>query len=261
MSLIEWVELLVREIERVAPNIEPQMLCLDIDGTITIDRRSFILDLDLAHALRELYSLGIKIVFASGNSLPVVKALARYLGVYTAVIAENGCIADYNDNVISLATRSAKEVLDEFKDVVDGLIESWQNPYRRFDVTFIGPREELEKRYTTIKDIIESRYPYLRVVFTGYGIHIAPRECSKGLALKKLAEIMGIDLANVVAVGDSVADRDMIEIVGLGVAVGDADEELKRVAKIVLPGRASQSTLLLVKALQRIVLSRSRGYK
>ena len=47
----------------------------------------------------------------------------------------------------------------------------------------------------------------------------------------------------------SVTDIDMIKAVGIGVATGDADEELKKEAAIVLPFKASESTKFFLKNL------------
>jgi hydroxymethylpyrimidine pyrophosphatase-like HAD family hydrolase len=45
----------------------------------------------------------------------------------------------------------------------------------------------------------------------------------------KLFEIEGIKKENVVAFGDGWNDLEMLQIVGEGVAMGNADEELKKI--------------------------------
>ena len=54
--------------------------------------------------------------------------------------------------------------------------------------------------------------------------------CSKGVAVKFLAKYYGVSLNEVIAVGDSTNDIDLISGAWHGVAVGDGREELKAVA-------------------------------
>lgn len=56
---------------------------------------------------------------------------------------------------------------------------------------------------------------------------------SKGTALIKMGEILGIKREDIMACGDGMNDYIMLQEVGLGVAMGNADERLKAVADYV----------------------------
>lgn len=56
---------------------------------------------------------------------------------------------------------------------------------------------------------------------------------SKASALKQLVNEWGIPLEKVVAFGDEVNDIDMLKAAGLGIAMGNADPEVKRYADCV----------------------------
>lgn len=56
---------------------------------------------------------------------------------------------------------------------------------------------------------------------------------SKGNGVKALAEYYGIDRSEVVCIGDNENDISMIEYAGLGVAMGNATEDLKSAADII----------------------------
>ncbi len=59
---------------------------------------------------------------------------------------------------------------------------------------------------------------------------------NKGNAVRYLAEsLLGISLSQVMAIGDNCNDREMLESVGWGVAMGDAPEMVKAVANWVAP--------------------------
>ncbi len=53
---------------------------------------------------------------------------------------------------------------------------------------------------------------------------------SKGAMLAKLLEREGIDPKNVIAFGDNFNDISMLELVGLGIAMGDSEPEIKQKA-------------------------------
>ena len=50
---------------------------------------------------------------------------------------------------------------------------------------------------------------------------------NKGSGLRKLAELLGVDMKDTIAIGDNYNDLSMIQAAGLGVGVGNTVEELK----------------------------------
>ena len=56
---------------------------------------------------------------------------------------------------------------------------------------------------------------------------------SKEFGLRKLAEELGYDLKDVYAFGDALNDMEMIKVAGVGIAMGNAKEELKAIADYV----------------------------
>jgi Cof subfamily protein (haloacid dehalogenase superfamily) len=59
--------------------------------------------------------------------------------------------------------------------------------------------------------------------------------CSKARAVARLAQAHGVPMEQVIAVGDNYNDLDMIEAAGLGVAMGNAPDEVKSRADAVVP--------------------------
>ncbi len=66
-------------------------------------------------------------------------------------------------------------------------------------------------------------------------LEILPKCNSKGRALRRLCELLGIPKENSVAVGDYENDIEMITAAGIGAAVDNADDNVKEAADIVLP--------------------------
>lgn len=66
-----------------------------------------------------------------------------------------------------------------------------------------------------------------------HNIEIGGETTSKATAIKSLCEILGIEETSVMAVGDSPNDSAMIKASGLGIAMGNAVEEVKKIADFV----------------------------
>ena len=67
-----------------------------------------------------------------------------------------------------------------------------------------------------------------------YNIECLDITSGKGVALLKLAEKLGFDKSQTMAVGDSKNDENSITLAGLGLAMKNASDELKRVADKVI---------------------------
>src|SRR5260370_30797837 len=75
-----------------------------------------------------------------------------------------------------------------------------------------------------------------RLVRPGHDfLEIIPVAASKGAALARLAEHVGVPLHRVVAVGDQENDLEMLREAGLGVAMPHAPEAVRRAAGSVAP--------------------------
>ena len=81
---------------------------------------------------------------------------------------------------------------------------------------------------------------------------ILPAGCSKASAVSALAERYEIPLTQVMALGDSYNDLEMLRLVGLGIAMGQAPEQVKAAAKAVTATNREDGVAL---ALERFILA------
>jgi Cof subfamily protein (haloacid dehalogenase superfamily) len=80
---------------------------------------------------------------------------------------------------------------------------------------------DLQKQIGSILHITKSKAHFLEFLHP---------EGTKGHAVKSLAAFYGYDLSEVIAIGDSWNDHEMLEIAGLGVAMSNAVDSLKQIA-------------------------------
>jgi Cof subfamily protein (haloacid dehalogenase superfamily) len=90
--------------------------------------------------------------------------------------------------------------------------------------------EDMEERKRAFERYLSRKDLY--VTFFGEdNFEVMPAGVNKGLALKIAAEKLGIPMAEVMAIGDSDNDREMIREAGLGVAMANALDTVKQDAR------------------------------
>lgn len=87
---------------------------------------------------------------------------------------------------------------------------------------------------------------------------------NKGRAVLFLARHLGVDLRDAIAIGDELNDREMLAVVGTGVAMGGSRDAVRAVARIVAPpveeeGAAQVLEDLVLGGAPRLMRRRPRG--
>ena len=84
------------------------------------------------------------------------------------------------------------------------------------------------------KEFFEQHPDLLVAQSNKYNLEIISKNAGKGKAMLHLADLLGIDRAATIAVGDSTNDLTMVRQAGLGLAMENAVEELKSAADAVI---------------------------
>lgn len=201
------------------------LLAVDIDGTITgMDRR---LHFGASGVLRELTDLGVCTVLATGNVLCLARSAQILVGTSGPVIAENGGVfqmANDKEPGVLGSPEVPRRAFEELKE------ETGAEKFPEERVTEVAVRDDVDEE--AVRSLPE-RFD-VEVLYTGFAYHIKNREVDKGEALRRIAEEVGLDREDVVAVGDSENDVGMIRVAGTGVAVGNAHDVLKDAADLVV---------------------------
>lgn len=85
--------------------------------------------------------------------------------------------------------------------------------------------DKIDLLKTKIKDDKLNVYPSKSTY-----LEIMPTEASKTTSIEYLREKLGVNRSEIIAIGDNYNDMDMIEYAGLGIAMGNAPEQVKKCA-------------------------------
>ncbi|AUD63844.1 hypothetical protein BK010_09675 [Tenericutes bacterium MO-XQ] len=239
-----------------------KLVIADLDGTLV--HKQFV-SKDTLKTIKKLKEKGVLFTIATGRHMVATKELAEKLEVYLPVICGNGAIIyDFkNDEIIHqeiLSDNILHRIIDRcFEDNLDFLMyttkyvvatEQAANKIHQkigmFD-THIVEKEQLKDYIKTgvFKIlVIDERIQMLKTLkhdlsdskeismvqsqpfFLDIGHHLS----DKGRTVLKLAHLLGVDIKDVLAIGDQENDITMIETAGLGIAMGNSHIELKKVA-------------------------------
>ena len=239
-----------------------KLIALDMDGTTLND--DGIISRRNREALNKAARKGVNIVVATGRPRSALPKDVFEMSAIRYALTSNGArITDlieeksiYENCMSSLAAESAVRLLQEYHYVIecfiDGVAYIEKEYYEKVkksgksfrSVSYIlNTRNPVEDIYSFIlehKNSIEN----INVNFEDTSEKPAMREklmtipqstTSKAEALKHMCRMMGIDQKEMMAVGDSPNDIAMLKASGLPVAVGNAKDEVKAVAKYIAP--------------------------
>jgi phosphoglycolate phosphatase (TIGR01487 family) len=214
--------------------IRCKAIATDVDGTLTSKISG--ISTNAINAIRKIEAKGIPIILASARPYPILNILREYLQTSGAIICENGGYVDYGGESRILGDNTE---CSEFMSLLTELYgeqvqEAWTNRYNIVDLAL--------KRTLQKKDILNvlSNYPQLRLIDSGFFYHILNIKVNKGKGLKVAAEMMNIETNDIIAVGDSEVDIELLQEAGYGIAVGNASDELKKIANHVTVKRNGQ---------------------
>jgi len=197
---------------------------VDIDGTITDSKR--MIQPQGIEALRQVQQKGVAVMLSSGNVLPITFGLSIFIGLKGPVIAENGGVVSFKENVYKLNSNTlpvrAYDYLKTKVEVERLFTDRWRE-------------SEVALKRTADPKIIEEILKGWSVVIetTGFAIHIMELGHSKMNGVRKASELIGIDTKDIAAFGDSDNDVSMLQECGVGIAVANASPAAKMAAKYV----------------------------
>jgi phosphoglycolate phosphatase len=205
-------------------------LLTDIDGTITDPSRR--VNTGAIEMIRSLADEGVEVVLASGNTSCFMDGLCRVIGTRGTFIAENGGVFRIGF-AGTLHLKGDQSICKKALDAVQAYyrdrgkeITLLSPMYRFTDLAFARTVPAVE-----VEEILKD-HP-VKVIDTGYAIHLQAPGIDKGTALEALAQEMGLLPSDFLAIGDSVNDIQMLIKAGVGVTVANAHPDTKAAAEYI----------------------------
>lgn len=203
------------------------MVC-DVDGTITDPRK--VIQTQGIELLRKVQDNGYFVMLASGNVLPIAYGLSAFIGLNGPVVAENGGIVSYRDDVYRLfSNEMPMRAYEMLRQNMPDVRRLYTDQWRETEVA-LARDTDLDRVRELLKD-----WP-LEVEATGFAIHLMEKGHGKIAGIRKACQLLGIGPEDVVAFGDADNDEHMLRECGFGVAVGNASEKAKGAARYVSKG-------------------------
>jgi len=246
-----------------------KLIALDMDGTLLNENKE--ISAQNRKAILDARKLGVKIVLASGRPLKGVLKYVKELELdngeeYTAVF--NGSLVQNNatGEIISKTTLS----LDDYKNLYNSsqklgvhihaltdhdVITPKKNEYTDIEASINGIRQreididEIDQNTTIVKvmmvdspeniDRIINELPselheqYTILRSAPIFLEFLHKSVNKSTGIQKIADRLNIKREEIICVGDAGNDLHMINYAGLGVAMGNAFDEVKEAADFI----------------------------
>lgn len=131
-----------------------------------------------------------------------------------------------------------------FEELNETLPADFRTPIRYFDLNSMNIIDNIDiikillvESDEKVSDFVSNhlkKFSDISVVSSAKGLlDIWASNISKGSAVKVLAEKLGVNLEHVIAFGDNYNDVELFEAVGIPIAMGNAVEQIKSVAKYI----------------------------
>ncbi|MFD7520663.1 Cof-type HAD-IIB family hydrolase [Paenibacillus chitinolyticus] len=222
-----------------------KLVALDMDGTLLNEEKQ------VSPANREaIYAAleaGVTVIFSTGRGVQSALPYAEELKLQTPIVSVNG--SEIWKAPHDLLKRTLLD-LDLVRRMYDLAIEhdTW---YWAYSVEGMYNRdnwaEDITKPewlkfgfYTENKESLEiirgelARWGELEITNSHPdNLELNPKGISKASGIEEVCKLLGIEMSQVIAMGDSENDIAMIRAAGLGVAMGNAQDGVKRIADLV----------------------------
>ncbi len=249
-----------------------KMLVMDMDDTLL--RHDLSISQKNIESIKKAQDLGVKVILASGRPDCAMNYYASKLDIdknESYIISYNGAIISESKtkkiifkkflksehakllykiskrNNVFIHTYEEKKIVTpqnneytEIESQITGMdVVEQEKKFENFlenDVVKILMLEKPEK----LSELEENLKPHLTndlTMFTSkpYFLEFMNKDVDKGKAVERLAEQLNIKREEVICMGDSYNDLSMIKYAGLGVAMGNAPDDIKNQSDYIAP--------------------------
>lgn len=270
-----------------------RLVAMDLDDTLLRD--DWTISPRVVKVIQKAQAQGVKMTIATGRMSISARPYVEQLGLDVPVITYHGAMIQQvlSGNILFrrvIPSVVAAEIVRDVSErgiyaqvylknrVIAAELNKWSREYERIasvplekeDLSILLSQEPegVEKILLMAEESdLDQLAPLLRQSY-GEKVHITKskpcflemteRSVNKGVALAALAEHLGIAQEDVMAIGDSFNDLEMIKYAGLGVAMGNARSEIKEQADIITVTNEEDG---VAEAIERYVLNKGTKHR
>ncbi|WP_156172233.1 Cof-type HAD-IIB family hydrolase [Paenibacillus dauci] len=225
-----------------------KLLALDMDGTLLNDNHE--ITLETSKWINKAMDEGIHVCLSTGRAASSALPYGQELGLETPMVTVNGSEVWKTPRELYRRTLLDPDLVRKMHDLAVEkdvwfwayAVERLYNRDRWLENTPLEQIEWLKFGYNTEND--QLRHEILMALQDMGGLEISnssphnleinPLGINKAAGIAEVCQLLNIDMSEVVAVGDSLNDLAVIQAVGLGVAMGNAQETVKQEADLVV---------------------------
>ncbi|QNK56187.1 Cof-type HAD-IIB family hydrolase [Paenibacillus sp. PAMC21692] len=226
-----------------------KLLALDMDGTLLNELSE--ISAENAKWIGKALDAGVIVSFSTGRGFESALPFAEQLGLTTPMITVNGGEVWSRPHVLHKRTELSSIYVQRLHELALQYPEVWYWAYTTQRIynkeRWFGLDEKYEDfhwlkfGYYTEDDrareaILAETNTWGAFEITNsspHNIELNPLGVSKASALRELCALLGIEMGQVIAAGDSLNDIAAIREAGLGVAMGNAQQVVKEAADAV----------------------------
>lgn len=238
----------------------------DIDGTLL--NTSHRIPKEVKQRIAEIKEQGIPFVLVSARMPKGMRGIRDELGLLAPMICYSGAlVVDENEEslysvelpveavqgVYQCVCREENDISVNLYREDQWMVEDQTDPWVRqeWEITGVIPQEipftdqvfaHVHKilcmgepeQISRMEEILLDEFPQIRIYKSKPTyLEIMSMEASKSGAIQKLEEKFGIERQEIIAFGDGHNDIDMLQYAGMGIAMGNAQDDVKAAADIV----------------------------
>jgi len=219
-----------------------KLIALDMDGTVLNDEQK--ISAGNRDAIREAAEAGVTVMFATGRGIQRTKPYVEELGLESPIVTVNGGEVWKSPQELHFRASLPAGVIRQLREIarkydtwywgytLEGIYnrKQWAEEPEKATWLKFGFYYENGPVLAEIRAELESWGIFEITNSHPFNLEINPKGVNKASGVGRVCELLGIGFSQVVMMGDSLNDMALIRQAGLGIAMGNAQEELKQAA-------------------------------
>lgn len=222
--------------------VKYKVLALDLDETV-LTRNKGVSEANKKW-IKRAADAGVIVVLTTGRGLQRVEQIRQELGLESPMVLANGAeiwskpgelvkrfyIAQKDIRMLHAMALEAGGKFWGYNDTDHIKMEDWTDDSFATNFFKFGISHNDEGTVQQLRDKLKNSETLNITWSSNRVVEISLVNVSKATGIQNLCEHLGIEMAEVMAIGDNRNDLELIQASGLGIAMGNAEKELKEVA-------------------------------